>query len=99
MEALDFPDAAQLAPTRTFSASALQSLSLLNNDFVLYISGALAARLETAGGDEIKNAFRFALQREPNESERIDFRAYSEKHGLAAMCRMLFNSNEFLFVN
>ena len=35
MEALDFPDASLLQPTRTFSASALQALALFNNDFVL----------------------------------------------------------------
>jgi hypothetical protein len=102
MDALDFPDAAQLAPTRPFSASALQSLALLNNDFVLHHSQHFAARLEKLGAtpdERIRAAFRLALQREPTESERADFAAYATKHGWAAMGRVLFNSNEFLFVN
>ena len=35
MAALDFPDAAQLAPTRPFSASALQALAMWHDAFVL----------------------------------------------------------------
>lgn len=99
MEALDFPDAAQLAPSRPFSASPLQSLALLNNDFVLYHSEAFARRLKAMPGDPIQNAFRLAFQRGPTETELRDFSAYAEKHGLPAMCRIIFNSNEFLFVN
>jgi hypothetical protein len=30
--------------------------------------------------------------------EQRDLGAYADKHGLAALCRVLFNSNEFLFV-
>ncbi|HUS36621.1 MAG TPA: DUF1549 and DUF1553 domain-containing protein [Verrucomicrobiae bacterium] len=94
MDALDFPDAAQLAPTRPFSASPLQSLALLNNDFVLYHCEVLAKRAQS-----VKGAFRLVLQREPSENEAKDFSEYAEKHGMPAMCRVLLNSNEFLFVN
>jgi hypothetical protein len=94
MDALDFPDAAQLAPTRPFSASPLQSLALLNNDFVLYHCEVLAKRAQSVEG-----AFRLVLQREPSEIEAKDFGGYAEKHGMPAMCRVLLNSNEFLFVN
>ena len=94
MEAVDFPDAAQLAPTRPFSASALQSLALMNNDFVLYHSDVFAKKAK-----DVKTAFRLAFQRDPSDVELHDFSAYAEKHGLAATCRLLFNSNEFLFVN
>ena len=80
----------------------LQALALLNNDFVLHHSRHFAARLEKMGttpDERVRAAFRLALQREPTESERKDFTAYATKHGLAAMGRVLFNSNEFLFVN
>jgi mono/diheme cytochrome c family protein len=102
MDALDFPDAAQLAPARPFSASALQALALLNNDFVLHHSGHFATRLEQAGAtpkERIHHAFRLTFQREPTTSERKEFTAYAEKHGWAAMARVLFNSNEFLFTD
>lgn len=42
MEAMDFPDLGLLAPTRGFSASSLQSLTLYNNDFVLHFSQVIA---------------------------------------------------------
>jgi hypothetical protein len=42
MEALDFPDAAQLTPIRTPTASPLQALALWNHDFVLYAASELA---------------------------------------------------------
>jgi len=44
-------------------------------------------------------AVRLVYQREPTEEELVAFAAFSEKHGLAAMCRLLLNSNEFLFVD
>jgi hypothetical protein len=102
MDALDFPDAAQLAPTRSFSASPLQALALLNDDFVLYQSERMAARLERLSGtpgERTRAAFRLALQREPTGEEGEQFTAYAARNGLAAMCRVLFNSNEVLFID
>jgi hypothetical protein len=102
MVALDFPDAAQLAPTRPFSASALQALALWNDDFVLYHSEQLAARVESSAptiAERVRAIVGQLFYREPTPDEVRDFSAHVEKHGLAALCRVLFNSNEFLFVN
>jgi hypothetical protein len=102
MDALDFPDAAQLAPTRPFSVSPLQSLALLNNDFVLHHCEVFARRLEQIAPDaksRVQAAFRLVFQRAASDAERDEFAAYADAHGLPAMCRVLFNSNEFLFVN
>jgi hypothetical protein len=97
MAALDFPDASQLAPVRGFSASATQALALYNNAFVLRHSEHFAARI-AKDAHPVRRAFRLALLREPTTEEAERFAAYAQKHGLAAMCRVLFNSNEFLFV-
>ena len=102
MEALDFPDAALLQPTRSFSASALQALTLFNNDFVLRHSEHFAARVEKLGKDtpsRVKAAVRLAYQRAATQEEVTAMSAYAEQHGLAALGRVLFNSNEFLFIN
>jgi hypothetical protein len=102
MDALDFPDAAQLSPNRPFSSSGLQTLALLNNSFVLYHSEKFAARLENHASnpdERVKFAFRLIFQREPTSSERKEFVGYATKHGWPAMARLLFNCNEFLFVN
>jgi len=94
METLDFPDLGMLAPSRGFSASALQSLALYNNRFVLHFSDELGKEIKTP--DE---AVRRILLREPTTDELRDFTTYAQKNGLAALCRVLLNSNEFLFVN
>ena len=94
MDALDFPDLGMLAPSRSFSASALQSLALYNNSFVLHLSSELAKQITTP-----TEATRRILLREPTADELRNFTAYAQKNGLAALCRVLINSNEFLFVN
>ncbi len=94
MDALDFPDLGMLAPARGFSASALQSLALYNNRFVLHFSGELGKQLTTPEG-----AVRRILLREPTAEEKTNFTTFAQKNGLAALCRVLINSNEFLFVN
>ena len=101
MEALDFPDLGLLAPARSFSVSSLQALALFNNDFVLHHSAALATRAETetpALEAQIGNAVRFVLLREATAEERREFADFARVNGLAALCRVLLNSNEFLFV-
>jgi len=102
MDALDFPDAAQLAPTRPFSASPIQALALLNDDFVLFHCERFAERLERESASpkrRVREAFRLVFQREPTKKETVDFGNYAKQHGLSAMCRVLLNSNEFLFVD
>ena len=94
MDALDFPDLGMLAPARGFSASALQSLALYNNRFVLHFSGELGKQCSSPA-----EAFRRILLREPTAAELESSTGFAEKNGMAALCRVLFNSNEFLFVN
>ena len=94
MDTLDFPDLGLLAPSRSFSASSLQSLALYNNSFVLHFSSELAKQITTP-----TDAIRRILLREPTADELRDFTAYAQKNGLAALCRVLLNTNEFLFVN
>ena len=102
MESLDFPDMGQLAPQRGDSVSSLQALTFYNNDFVLHHCQVLADRIsaqQTMPDAQVAEAFQRILLRQPGDDERLMFVAYAEKHGLAAMCRVLFNSNEFLFVD
>jgi len=106
MEAFDFPDLGLLAPVRGFSASSLQALTLYNNDFVLRQSEVMARRVEAevekdevdAWGRQVSRAVRLAWLREPKPEEAREFGEFVRQHGLATFCRLLFNSNEFLFV-
>lgn len=102
MESLDFPDLGLLSPKRDSSVSALQSLTVFNNDFVLHHSQILAdklARDHESLQDQLGQACRLIYLREPRREEIALLVAYARKHGLAAACRVLFNSNEFNFVD
>jgi mono/diheme cytochrome c family protein len=102
MDSLDCADASQLTPARNTSVTALQALSMLNNRFMVRQSEHLAARLATLSPDpagQIAALYRLALLREPTTEESAEFTAYAARHGLANACRVLLNSNEFMFVD
>jgi len=102
MEALDCPDSSQLTPARTVSVTPLQALAMLNNKFMVRMSEHLASRAAKEGRDtasQITAVYRYALGREPTEKESAMLAEYAKKHGLANVCRVILNSNEFMFVN
>jgi hypothetical protein len=47
----------------------------------------------------VESAYRLILQRKPTEKEQKAVAEYSAKHGLANACRVLLNSNEFMFLD
>ena len=61
-----------------------------------------AALLREGSSDlsrQVKLAYRVALGREPHAGESRTLAAYAETHGLENMCRVILNSNEFMFVD
>jgi hypothetical protein len=102
VDCLDGADASQLTPVRTVSVTAPQSLALFNNEFLLVHARALAAVAEKRAPDaagRIAFVCRRLWGRPPVTEEGKEFAAYAAKHGLANLCRVLLNSNEFLFVD
>jgi len=102
MESLDFPDLGSLSPTRGLSASPLQSLVLWNNKFMLHHAEKLAQRLQslsTTPGEQLVIAVRLCWLRDPSQEELADLQSLAASEGLPAVCRMLLNSSEFLFVD
>ena len=54
-----------------------------------------------AGADlsrQIRRAYQLALGREPDAAELADALPVVRAHGLAPLGRVIFNSNEFLFL-
>ena len=98
----DCPDAGQSTATRRASTTPIQALNLFNSRFTIEQSEAFAASLKkTADGgisQQIRQAYQRALNREPSVEELRDAEPVVRQHGLATLCRALFNSNEFLFV-
>ncbi len=103
MGVLDSPDSSQLAPVRNVSTTALQALAMWNNAFVLSQSRHLAARVAGNGEADLKvevdNAYQLVLGRLPTQEESRELTAYAAKHGMTNVCRLIFNTNEFIFVN
>jgi hypothetical protein len=103
MDALDCPDASQWTPQRNVSVTALQALAMLNDKFIVRQSEHLAERVKAAAGDseegQVREAYRLILHRSPADVELKAVAAYGQRHGLANACRMLLNTNEFMFVD
>ena len=102
MDAMDCADASQLTATRNVSVTALQALAMLNNRFIVRQSEHFAERLGPLGKtpeEQIAAAYQLALGRAPTKGETEALADYAQRHGLANTCRLIFNSNEFIFVN
>jgi hypothetical protein len=102
MDALDCPAGDQLTPVRNASVTVQQALAMWNDAFVANYAERLAQRLEAPAGqpdEQISLACELVFGRAPASDELHDLKSYAKKHGLANLCRVLFNSNEFMFVN
>ncbi|MBB5033494.1 PSD1 and planctomycete cytochrome C domain-containing protein [Prosthecobacter vanneervenii] len=100
--AFDCPDAGQSTARRIESTTPIQALNLFNSRFTILQSTAFADRVKKEAGPDlahqITHAYRLALSRAPTPEELADTLPLVRDHGLPALCRALFNSNEFLFI-
>lgn len=113
--AFDAPDGNGSVPKRTPTTTPNQSLLLVNYQWLIELSNAMATDIEkthTDKNDQIRAAYQRCLQREPSASELVrdlDFlNTTSNSSGdsgpashtaLADLCHVLFNSSEFLYVD
>ncbi|MEZ5324351.1 MAG: DUF1553 domain-containing protein [Verrucomicrobiales bacterium] len=101
MQALDCPDASQLAAKRENSATALQALAMLNNRFLVRQTEHIATDLEHLSVDletQISELFVRVYSRAAMPAELESVAAYARMHGLANACRVIINSSEFLYL-
>jgi hypothetical protein len=112
LEVFDSPEMTPNCTRRTPSTVTLQSLALLNSDFVRRRSRAMAGHLlqEADETRRVDLAFESVLARGPTASERtaaIEFlttqaRQYNSESAEKVwtdLCQMLFASNAFLYVD
>jgi hypothetical protein len=103
MTALDCPDPANLTPKRNVTTTALQSLALYNNEFMLKQSRYFAERLtREAGSDvpkQVERAFLLAFGRRPDRNELHLSRQAIAEQGLWQFCRAMLNANEFIYID
>jgi mono/diheme cytochrome c family protein len=98
----DCPDAATSVPRRSRSTTPLQALNLFNSGFMLQQSELFADRLQrerpNSPEKQIHHAFQLCFGRDPDNEELQRSLDFVTSHNLAALCRALLNSNEFVFV-
>ncbi len=100
--AFDCPDAGQSTAHRRESTTPIQALNLFNSRFTIEQAAAFAARIQREVGPDphlqARRAYQLAVNRDALDVELADAAAVIGEHGLAVLCRALFNANEFLFV-
>ncbi|HEV3080229.1 MAG TPA: PSD1 and planctomycete cytochrome C domain-containing protein [Gemmataceae bacterium] len=102
LECLDCADPNLNTPVRGTTLTALQALVLLNDPFMLKQAELFAERLRRLSSSEsqqLESAYALALGRGPTAAETQALKTYAQRHGLASACRLLFNLNEFVFVD
>ncbi|MCE9609587.1 MAG: PSD1 and planctomycete cytochrome C domain-containing protein [Chthoniobacter sp.] len=109
LDTFDCPDPSVQTPRRSVTTTPSQALSQWNNAFVLRMAESMAARIAAEqpaakGSDpdplpaQVERAWRLVLGRAPGGAERSESDALVRRHGLALLCRVLFNSNEFIVI-
>jgi hypothetical protein len=107
LETYDAPVFNSSCDRRRNSITALQALSTYDSDFVNGEAPHFAERVrQEAGSDQarqIRRAFELAFGRDPAESEESDAHTFLRDartaDPLAALCRILLNANEFVYVD
>jgi hypothetical protein len=102
MTTLDCADASAMVPKRNETITPLQALAMLNNKFMVRMAEHFADRVKPLGANTTQRltaAWRLAFARDPSADELSTIVAYADRHGLANACRLIFNMNEFVFVD
>ncbi|MFN3193804.1 MAG: DUF1553 domain-containing protein [Aureliella sp.] len=102
MNTLDCADPSILVGRRNSSLTPLQSLAMLNSGLIVTMAPQFASKIQKRykGPDsQVQQAFYQAIGRLPNEAEQSAIQSVAQQHGLANACRLIFNLNEFTFVD
>lgn len=108
METFDVPDPNTACGRRGDTTLPTQSLTLMNDAFILNQVRLFARRVMEAAGPNpqarISTAYRLALSRPPSEQEkrsgeRFLQAAANPDEGLTDLCHVLFTLNEFSYVD
>lgn len=103
MTALDCADPSMRVDKRNESVSPAQALAMLNNGFMVTQAAQFAARVEKEAGPsqsaQVGRAFRLAFGHAPSARETAKLANFAREHGLANLCRLILNLNEFVFVD
>ncbi len=97
----DVPDLSTVCTRRTRSNTPLQALNVANDPAFLELAAGLAARVQReipAADSEarLRRAFALCMSRAPSEKELTILRDFARDNDLAAVARVLFNTDNFI---
>lgn len=102
MTDFDQPDCAFSTPKRASTTTPLQALTMLNHQFTVDMANFMADRLRQDAGvavpQQIERAFQLCHGRQPSASELEDCQRLARSEGLDAVCRVLLNTSELIYV-
>jgi len=103
LEVMDLCDISRTAARRQNTSVATQALTLFNGDFVNRQARYFAERLRREAGSDpaaqVDLAYRLALARPARKAEIATMVEFLQREPLEQMCRVIFNLNEFAYVD
>ena len=102
MAVLDCADPSMQVAKRNESVSPLQALAMMNNSLMVVMSRYFAEHLATGASDlreQISRGVFLALGRPATQPELETLTNLARDHGLPNVARVIFNLNEFTFVD
>ena len=108
LQTFDAPVCDESRPKRRSSVTPLQALAMYNGNLVATELPFFVKRvIDHAGTDataQIQHAFQIALSRQPTDEELSRLKEFyaaspTPSEALTSLCRILYNSNEFLYVD
>ncbi len=103
LQIFDAPDTSRSCARRESSTVAPQALAMMNSEFVTEQARIFAARLASEAGQaseaQIEAGWRLALGRLPSTAEMETAAGYLARNSLQDLCLLLFNMNEFVYVD
>ena len=91
----DYPIIDTNCSRRVPSATPLQSLTMMNDDFVWQSAAALTERADS----DLEQAYLLTLSRKPTAQERDFAATYLQSGGFKTLAQALLSSNEFLYID
>ena len=101
LDTFDCPDPSVTTPKRAATTTPLQALALMNNALIFTLADDFADRIQREGSEttaHVKLVYLVAYGREASEQEVQLANQFVDAHGLPSFCRVILNSNEFLYV-
>jgi hypothetical protein len=103
LEIFDAPEPTLSCERRDESTVAPQALALMNSGAAMDQATAFAESLRKAHGEDrsawVNAAWQRALGRLPDDAERAQAIEFADGQGLDRLCLLLFNLNEFIYVD